>query len=213
MQQQEQFIGGNMHEREMDSLLERQLDEGEQLLWFGHSGRQASGSPFIALFILTAIFGFIGLLMVLLGIIFSIVLPPPANAIAGPILLMVGGTFLLASMIIGIIGASVRFSGTGNDQIYAITDQRILIIRKQRNLHVDSYTHDEIGPIRRTERPDGSGDLIFSGSFSPYASGYTGNTSTYNGTYNNWRTGRFNGVANVREVERVLRRTFKRLAL
>lgn len=77
---------------------------------------------------------------------------------------------------------------------HAITDRRALTIVDGRSMKVESWAPDQFERIARTERPDGSGDLLFatlqnrsSGSRSPLAVG-------------------FRGVANVRDAERELRR-------
>jgi hypothetical protein len=44
--------------------------------------------------------------------------------------------------------------------VYAITDQRALIISGSRSRRVESFEPDSLGNLERTERSDGSGDII-----------------------------------------------------
>ena len=52
--------------------------------------------------------------------------------------------------------------------IYAISDQRLLIIRGWPNRVVRSFGPDEIERLERREREDGSGDLIFRQEVAPH---------------------------------------------
>ncbi|HLZ60115.1 MAG TPA: hypothetical protein VKR06_24460 [Ktedonosporobacter sp.] len=212
--QQEQLMGSRLG-REQDNQLEQELEEGEQLLWFDRPlpGSRSRQSPLRVLLILTIVFGSVCLLLLLLGLIFFLTLPVH---IASFILFGIGGSFAFVSFILGMTSIGVRFGSVGN-QLYAITDQRIIIMRKGRNLTVNSYSRDDIGPISRIEHSDGSGDLIFTHETPAYSYNYN-----YNYSYNSassssssssgygGRTGRFIGIRNVHDIERILRRTFKR---
>jgi hypothetical protein len=82
--------------------------------------------------------------------------------------------------------------------LYAVTDRRVLIASFGRSKKVESYFEQDIGDISRTERADGSGDIIF-------------RTEEYTNRRGSQRTKAigFWAVANVRQVERVMLDTFK----
>jgi hypothetical protein len=84
--------------------------------------------------------------------------------------------------------------------VYGITNKRLLIIADTgKSRSVDSYGSDNIGDIKRTERPDKSGDLTFAQRTTKNSEGsqHTANIS-------------FIGVPEVRRVEELLRATFKK---
>lgn len=87
----------------------------------------------------------------------------------------------------------------GAHTIYAVTNQRALIITTGKSKTVKSYTNEDIGAIEKKEKPDGSGDITFA-------------KESYQDSKGNTRLNSvsFIGVSNVREVERYLVETFKR---
>ncbi len=219
MQQQEYLLKqqANPREQNMEGVLERELEEGEELLWFGQPSTQSRNRPApTRLFtILAAIFGSIGLALLIPGIIFLAVLE---FFDAGLPLTIIGGTFLLLSLIYTICAITLRFPL--KNTLYAITDQRIIVLTTGRNTIVDSYSKKDIGPITRVEQADGVGDLFFTSQQGGYGYNYsynynyngTSSSSNSNSTGNNWNRGmnkgKFIGVPAVREVERLIRRTF-----
>ena len=199
----------------MDAVLERQLDENETLLWSGRpSSRRAALAANVPL-ILSFIFGAVGIVLFILG---SIFLSIPGSSPAPFILFTIGSSFLLVTVILAIVGFIIpRFS---RNYIYAITDQRVIIIRAGSVQLVQSYSKNDLGPIIRIERPDGTGDLIFAlpryiGNYSynySYQYSYGGSstgTSSYSGMYGIPTIGRFVAISNVRQAERILRETFR----
>ncbi len=107
------------------------------------------------------------------------------------------------------------------DTVYAITDSRIIMVTSGKRLIVYSYGKEDIGILNRIERPDGSGDLIFAANPQtfPYGrntSAYSTSYGAYGGTSSNMGTwgvatnaGKLLGITSVRDVERIVRRTFK----
>ncbi len=200
-----------------DMLLERELGEGEQLRWSGRP-RETKGrrSQSVNTFLILAIvFGSIGILFLLLATIFLFGVPDPAKFVICLVFYIIGGVFTYLALFFGLFSLFYRFS-TKNLH-YAITDQRVLIIRSGRVLTVESYYKDDITQIKRIEREDGSGDLIFDGS-----RGFS-NMYSYNSRYRRYGTsygyatgqgsasggGRFVNISEVHETERILRATFK----
>jgi len=117
--------------------------------------------------------------------------------------------FLFLTVLFVILGLILRQSLKGT--LYAVTDQRIIVMNTGRTLTVDSYGRDDIGQIRRSERPDGSGDLTFASTNTRMSYGYGYNSAYGNNAYgaNTASMGKFVGIPDVRAAERVVRRTFK----
>lgn len=196
-----------------DMLLERELGEGEQLRWFSRPLRKGRGRSANVYLVLAIVFGSIGVFLLLLATLFLSVLLVPANGYTALPLYIVGGVFTYLGLLFGLFAVIFRFSP--KNLHYAITDQRVIIIRAGRILTVESYYKDDIKQIKRKEHGDGSGDLIFDGSRPGYTYGYSSNrygssssslSSTYNSGYNG---GKFISIPDVREAERILRATFK----
>lgn len=142
----------------------------------------------------------VGLLLLLIGLILLLSPLSSSGFPAGLLGLFIpGGVFSVLGLVYLIIGL-VGFSSPGN-MLYAITNQRAIILRSGRYLSVSSYSKRAIGQVHRIERPDGSGDLIFAGN-APYGS-YGSNQSNA-GTASTGRPGTFSALPNVRLVERIL---------
>ena len=191
-----------MQMQAMEASINNELQEGEELLWSGHPDLQRRRiiSPGRVFLILGLIFLPIGLLAIAIGLIllFSAVIPPASqDGLLG--LFIPGGVFSLLGRIYLIIGL-VGFSPSRN-ALYAITNRRVIVVRFGRYTLASSYDRKAITQIHRVERPDGSGDLIFSGN--PYGI-YSNNRSNTSNTYRNSRQGAFYALSNVRLVEQKL---------
>ncbi|MBO0793419.1 MAG: hypothetical protein J2P36_21050 [Ktedonobacteraceae bacterium] len=187
-----------------ESPLERELEENEQLLWFGQpqSSKKIRTQSTKAFLILFFVFDGVGLLLLLLGAIQGVFFPGLSSMLAATFVLFpLAGIHIIIATIFGVLAATYRF--TTSNTLYAITDQRIIILRKGPRTTITSFAPNDIGPITRVERPDGSGDLLFTHAPSHHSHHHTGNI------HHRERTSRFTGIPNVRNVERVLRRTFK----
>lgn len=210
-------------QQETDSLIARELEEGERVLWTGRplSNRRTTSPVTLTFIILTAVFGAIGVIMLILAIIFTALLHTRGDADAALALYITGAVFLFLALIYGILSATIRQNARGT--AYAITDKRILSISAGKILIVYSFTKNDIGVISRIERKDGSGDLTFAstnraGSYGYSNYGYYGGYSGYGGGNYNMRNiavtanaGKFINISDVREVERIVRRTFKKM--
>ncbi|MDQ2887591.1 MAG: hypothetical protein M3Y39_16075 [Chloroflexota bacterium] len=201
-----------MQQQEMEFSLEKELAEGEELLWFGHpdpSRRATMAGPTLAFIILTSVFGVLGILFLVAALIISFfAIASRATAVVSLVFYIIGGTFLFLAILFGLFATFLR--QPLRQTVYGITNQRVIILRRGATLTVDSYTKNDIGHITRRERPDGSGDLIFANARSPY--GYNYNSSAYGASYgygNMSGSGKFTGIPNVRATEQLLRSTFK----
>ncbi len=203
----------------MDSLISNELEEGERILWTGRpnpkSKSNTNGSLTLAFSIMAITFGFIGLLFVFIGFL-APVSSEGSSSFSGTIVFaIIGFTFLFLAFIFGLCAFVYR--SNLKDTVYAITEQRIISVTAGKALAVYSYGKDEIGVLTRVEQADGTGDLIFATSrqMSPYggynSSGvYGGNaTSSPGGIGTSLNAGKFVGIPSVREVERIVRHTFK----
>jgi len=109
-----------------------------------------------------------------------------------------GLPFLLVGLFM--LSAPLRaFLGAGRT-LYAITDQRALTLRTGRSTRVISYYPRDIGNPTRTEKADGSGNLMFA---EEWRRGKRGRYAVSVG---------FRGVPDVREAERALLRLLERAA-
>ncbi|MEO6889367.1 MAG: hypothetical protein ABI456_08850 [Ktedonobacteraceae bacterium] len=197
-------------QHEIESLLPGELGEGEQVLWSGRPkpGARSRNSPGTVLLILALVYGLLGIAMLVLGFILSSALPDRASP-ASLVPYIMAAVFLFLTVLFVILGLILRQSLKGT--LYAVTDQRIIVMNTGRTLTVDSYGRDDIGQIRRSERPDGSGDLTFASTNTRMSYGYGYNSAYGNNAYgaNTASMGKFVGIPDVRAAERVVRRTFK----
>jgi len=208
-------------QQEIESLIANELEEGERVLWTGRPDPNHRGSvtPVITFYILTAVFGLIGILFILIGFIVSVSVHSKSGADTLLGLSIPGVIFIFMAIIFGIVSLVYRPNLKGT--AYAITEQRIISVTAGRTLIAYSYGKNDIGVLNRIERADGTGDLIFAlnRQVSPYGGNYSyygGSYGAYGGTTGNMGTlgtsanaGKFLGIANVRDVERIVRRTFK----
>ncbi len=200
--------------QEMEVSFARELTDGEELLWSGRPDPKSKSiaSPGSVFLILGIVFTVVGIAMLLGGfIILGTVEGRGREASIG--LFVTGGVFFIMGITFAISGLFLR--STPRNTLYAVTNRRAIILRTGRYLTVDSYGKSEIGQVRRLERPDGTGDLIFSmqRSASGYGYGNSGGYSSY-GSYSGtgmsrYGAGMFNGITNVHAVERIVLDTLK----
>ncbi len=169
---------------DLSARIKPELAPGERLIW---AGQPSSNFPGRARYPTIAIQWTIGLGLVAIAFLWIGQRPGgPEGAVA------VGFSAALIGAVLAIIVFAAcahvraerrRLARTG----YALTDRRALIWRPRSNSPaIDVFTHParSIDRIHRTEYPDGSGDVVFSHTFSPDG---------------------FFAVANVRRVEALAR--------
>ena len=192
-----------MQVQTMESSLGNELLEGEELLWSGRpiEGGKSIASPARVFWIIGLVYGGIGLLLLLLSLIFSLTISSLFSSGGFLGFLIPGGVFFLLGVIFLIVGSAARF--VPRSTFYAITNRRVIIVRSGRYLRVISYDARAIMQVQRLERPDGSGDLLFSGNITGYAGMYS-NSSYNNNVSSGWRQNAFSAIPNVRLAEQKL---------
>jgi hypothetical protein len=131
---------GIMQTQTLESSLDNELLEGEEVLWSGRPDprRRRIVFPTRVFFILGLIFMPVGLLIVLVGLVLLLisVFPPEARlSLLG--VFIPGGVFFLLGIIYFLIGIA-GFSPPRN-VLYAITNRRVIILRPGRYLRASSY--------------------------------------------------------------------------
>ncbi|MEM8949603.1 MAG: hypothetical protein AAGA21_04100 [Pseudomonadota bacterium] len=128
-------------------LARSQLVEGERLIWAETSLPSSARRRVFPISIL----GWLFLLLTLAWLVKA--------AVTSTWLLIMGLPFLLAALALAVLPwwwpLVTRYT------IYAISDQRLLIIQTWPRRRVTSYGPEDIDVVERQERKDGSGDLIF----------------------------------------------------
>ena len=128
-------------------LAKTEMIDGEKLIWADTSSVSNSRRRVFPLSIL----GWLFLVLVLAWI--------AKAAIASFWLLIMGLPFFVAAIALALL--PWWWPSITRHTVYAISDQRLLIIQNWPRRRVTSYGPEEIDVIERRERKDGSGDLIF----------------------------------------------------
>lgn len=153
-----------MQVQTMEVSLSNELLEGEELVWSGRPvehGRSIASSPARVFSIIGLVYGGIGLLFLLLGLILTLEISDIFSSGGYIGFIVPGGIFFLLGITFLFVGRFAHFSN--RSAFYAITNRRVIILRSGRYLRVLSYDVRGITQVQRFERPDGSGDLAFSG--------------------------------------------------
>src|SRR5579863_3203316 len=124
----------------MEASLSNELLEGEEMLWSGRPDPQKKRlvSPGRVFLILGLVFLPVGLLAVIIGLILllSSVFPPGYQE-SSLGLFIPGGVFSVLGLVYLLIGL-IGFSPSRNE-LYGITNRRVIILRPGRYLRVSSY--------------------------------------------------------------------------
>lgn len=133
---------------------QRHLSPGEKLIWAERAGLRPPEQERPQYF-------WVGILL-LAGFVFS--LGGIRDAVCGDDL----GAFLLifpvaVLAVVGIALVSLPIIAYRRDRwtVYAITDERLLIIQRSPRNRVFSYEPEQLGVLERHERTNGSGDIVF----------------------------------------------------
>ncbi|HEY0752461.1 MAG TPA: hypothetical protein VGD98_00665 [Ktedonobacteraceae bacterium] len=172
---------------EINFEVERELEEGENVLWLGQPGlpKMLAGR---VIFLVLAIIAILLLALVLIGLFLH-----AGWSLLGFFFPCIYCAFFSWMALFTVRSRWHKLRRTR----YMITDQRVAIITSRKNdLTVEGYY--DIKQLRRIERPDGSGDLII------VALNSGGSHQSSPGL-----EGRFVGIRNVRDVEVLLRRTLR----
>lgn len=175
--------------QKMEISLSNELLEGEELIWSGRPLESGKGivSSTRGLRLLALIYAMIGLVLMFVALIIEI--------LAGDLQAGKESFVYIPGFLIFIIGAAMFLvervgQFTPKSTHYAITNQRVIILRSGRSLHVISLERQAIKQVQRFEYADGSGNLLFPDMRNPN----TGYMSYYS----------FRAIPNVRQVEQVL---------
>jgi hypothetical protein len=180
-----------MIDSEAQRTIEREMQSGERLLWTS----KPDPSRLSARMIVPAIFGipFTAFAIFWVAGAWSMTRnsPFPSNGF--------DNIFPLFGLIFVFIGLAIMSSpfwafAKGTRTVYGISDRRALVIEGGSSQTTKSYSFSDMEDLERTERADGSGDLIFKRETRRGAKG-----RTYLEPIG------FFGVPNVREVENTLR--------
>ena len=185
-----------MDRMEAEQIATRALDPGEHLLWSGSPDPGRSATQVLP----AALFGipFAGFAAFWMYTAYHMT-ARGAHLPGGWALFPLFGTpFLLIGL--GVILSPLWTYLGARRTVYAVTDQRALIISAVGARGVESFSHDDIGDLSMVERPDGSGDLFFANR----------TIATRRGT-TSLRVG-FVGIPEVRTVEQLLRGHLKKAA-
>lgn len=179
-----------MDQAQVEQLAMSQLDGGERLLW---SGAPAPGAA--ALRALPA--SLIGIPFTAFAAFWIWTANSATSRIssdAGPwaFFPLFGVPFLLVGL--GVFAAPLWVYLAAGKTVYALTEKRAMIIMALGTRAVQSFTHEDIGEITRTERADGSGSVYFA----------SRGMATSQGLPRMARIG-FEGIPEVRRVEQLIR--------
>lgn len=172
-------------------VMQREMRPGERLLW---ADRPVSLRPHAMQHIVTGLFGipFLAFALFWTAMASGMLLGPSGGTGTAFDYLfpMFGLPFILVG--IGLVLSPFWGMWKGRQSIYALSDQRVIVLQGGRSRSVQSWSLEDIAEITRKER-DGSGDVIFSRSWVP---------NTKGGGY--WRMHGFLGVDDAASVEHAL---------
>ena len=177
-----------MDEFQLRNVAESELRPGEKVLWVARASPIRLALPYLV------ILGF-GVPWTASSIGFMITWHKNSGLGVGDILFQ--GSFVAVGL--GMMAAPIWAYIRGRKTMYALTDRRILMIVAGNTKKVNSYDETQIGNIERVERADGSGDLTFAKEFQKDSEGSNRSTDV-----------KFVGIPDVRSVEDLVRKTFKK---
>jgi len=188
-------------EWELERLVRSELEPREELLWVGRprAGRMMLQTLPIVLFAIpwTAF----SLFWIGMALSFTVGFGEEADAPApfrwfSLVFPLFGLPFLLIGL--GMLSAPWWVRRKAKRTCYAVTDRRVIIREPgfSRGVTVRSYRGDELRGMVRTERSDGSGDLVFESEF-----------SRQRGRRHPSSRSGFFAIPNVRQVEQLIRET------
>ena len=180
LKEQRTMLQYNKHE-----MLEAELQEGEQLLWSGQPDPLRFAQQSIHIFIIGVAWTGFCISFILYGW-------SEVNSIQN-----IGfGVFMSLFLLIGYTMLATPFSSYSEALkiAYGITSERVLIVTGGKILKVESYSRNNLGTIKRTERANRSGNLSFA---QEHYKDSDGDKQT--------REIELVGIPDVREVETLLR--------
>jgi hypothetical protein len=184
---------------EMHSVVQPDVEPGEQILWVGQPNPARMAVKSIGGFLFGIVWtGFtVTFLMFWMGDRGSSKWPGGIWGFEGLAFSLLMAPFLIIGL--AMLASPLYSYLQGLRTFYAVTNKRILIVETGKSRKVQSYGQGDIGNLERTERPDGSGDLAFA-------------KQHYKDSDGDQRTRdiKFVGIAQVRSVENIIREVFKK---
>ncbi|MDQ7826594.1 MAG: hypothetical protein RDV48_27575 [Candidatus Eremiobacteraeota bacterium] len=193
-----------MLERDLKMEAEKEMESGERLLWCGQPDAKRLAMQTLPLFIFAIPWTLFALFWETMACAACFGSMGKSGAGAGPgLFALIFPLFGIPFVLIGLGMLSSPYWAYKNalKTLYAVTDRRAFIVAPASwggSKTVNSYRDEDIGNIERTERADGSGDLIFA------REQYTGSRGS-RGT----RSIGFYGIPAVRKVADLMEKTFK----
>ncbi len=137
----------------MMMVAQKELQSGERLVWAERPGPAARARTKLML-------SLFGIPFLVFAIFWEVQAVAGAEAGAGSLFPLFGIPFILVG--IGLILSPLwSYVEARNWLFYAITDRRMLIIRQFPMRKVESFRPQDITKCERTEKSDGSGNIVF----------------------------------------------------
>jgi len=183
---------------ELEDRLHAEVCPDEKVYWVGRPSVSRLVVVFAIPFVLLGL-GCFALVVFITTFVWTF--PPPVAPGREWGRMIVSVFFLLPFCCTGLllIGTPIWAFVEARRTLYAVTDRRLILSRPIFNgsIRTKSFLTDDVGPLERLERADGSGDLLF---------GLAREFRRKDGTNALGRQGFF-GIAQVREVESLIRAT------
>jgi|SRR5687767_15387212 len=174
-------------ERAKKELVEAELGNGEKVLWVGEPDPLRDSLQVIPIFLF-------GVPWTIFSVSFMLDWGWPGGLMGFASLVFVGA-FVVVGM--GMLLAPAWAYSKARRSVYAITNERVLMIEGGNSKQVQSYREIGVGDIARKERADGSGDLSFAKKTTKDSDGHYQQSDI-----------KFVGISRVRDVEQILRSAF-----
>jgi hypothetical protein len=171
--------------------LQREMDDGEQILWSARPDPMRVARQYIVLFVFGIPFTLFALFW--MGMTTMITGFMPGEFTPFKLFPLFGVPFVLVGL--GLLSAPFRAYHKARSGAYAITNRRIIMIEGGTSRTVKSFVQKDVQQIERREHSNGTGDVIFA---RERVRGSKGRINT--------REIGFFGIAQAQEVERLLRR-------
>jgi hypothetical protein len=178
------------------SRLNAELRPGETLVW---TGRPVPALAARGAWIFSLVGGVMLIPMVVMAVVIGAIVAVVALLAKSPCFLLVLLPFFTVLLVIVALVALVPFLARRHvkNTVYALTNLRAIIWQKGPfAFQVRSFAREQLLEFQRTERPDGTGDLIFEQV--PWHDGHG---------HQHLRTIGFTSIARVRDVEELIRAT------
>ena len=179
-----------MDRNQAEQIAAKELVSGERLLWSGAPKPGGMAVSAIPVTLMGLVFTAFAAFWIASAV--SMSSGSSGDGFPGAIFPLFGLPFLLIGG--GMLFAPVWAYRAAQTTVYAVTDQRLMIITAAKTVGVRSFTPEDIGDMARVEGPDGSGTLKF---------GAVTNLMVRNGA--KLSLGAFIGIPEVRRVEQLIR--------